>query len=163
MCVFISGFAWGWGPLAWLVCSEIQPLCTRSAGQSITTFVQLMGGATVGQTFLSLLCSFKYGAKSCKSCSPTTDCVYVLNACCHFIRSVVSVTSAVVAHCAVAYIAVACTFTACTACLFRLRICQLPGDSNRVAGWNAVAAVLIKPPAIACIQLIAEDGSGLPC
>lgn len=59
--MFIAGFAWGWGPLAWLVCSEIQPLKTRSAGQSITTFVQLMGGATVGQTFLSMLCSMKYG------------------------------------------------------------------------------------------------------
>jgi len=41
--------------------SEIQPLNTRSAGQSITTFVQLTSGATVGQTFLSMLCSMKYG------------------------------------------------------------------------------------------------------
>jgi len=47
--------------LGWLVPSEIQPLNTRSAGQSITTFVQLTSGATVGQTFLSMLCSMKYG------------------------------------------------------------------------------------------------------
>ncbi|DBA85607.1 TPA: hypothetical protein ACH3X1_005187 [Trebouxia sp. C0004] len=61
VCVFIASFGWGWGPLAWLVPSEIQPLNTRSAGQSITTFVQLTSGATVGQTFLSMLCSMKYG------------------------------------------------------------------------------------------------------
>lgn len=61
VCVFIASLGWGWGPLGWLVPSEIQPLNTRSAGQSITTFVQLTGGATVGQTFLSMLCSMKYG------------------------------------------------------------------------------------------------------
>lgn len=61
VCIFISSLGWGWGPLGWLVPSEIQPLNTRSAGQSITTFVQLTGGATVGQTFLTMLCSMKYG------------------------------------------------------------------------------------------------------
>lgn len=61
VCIFISSLGWGWGPLGWLVPSEIQPLNTRSAGQSITTFAQLTGGATVGQTFLSMLCSMKYG------------------------------------------------------------------------------------------------------
>ena len=61
VCVFIASFGWGWGPLGWLVPSEIQPLKTRSAGQSITTFVQLTSGAMVGQTFLSMLCSMKYG------------------------------------------------------------------------------------------------------
>jgi len=61
VCIFIASLGWGWGPLGWLVPSEIQPLNTRSAGQSTTTFVQLTGGATVGQTFLSMLCSMKYG------------------------------------------------------------------------------------------------------
>ena len=32
-CLFVSGFAWSWGPLGWLVPSEIQPLETRSTGQ----------------------------------------------------------------------------------------------------------------------------------
>ena len=32
-CLFVSGFAWSWGPLGWLIPSEIQPLETRSAGQ----------------------------------------------------------------------------------------------------------------------------------
>ena len=70
VCVFISSLGWGWGPLGWLVPSEIQPLNTRSAGQSITTFVQLMGGATVGQTFLTVLCSMKYGGCSAGHAPP---------------------------------------------------------------------------------------------
>ena len=32
VCVFVSAFAWSWGPLGWLVPSEIQPLETRAAG-----------------------------------------------------------------------------------------------------------------------------------
>eukprot|EP00897_Mesotaenium_endlicherianum_P006896 jgi/Mesen1/6234/ME000321S05302 len=36
ICVYVAGFAWSWGPLGWLVPSELQPLETRSAGQSIT-------------------------------------------------------------------------------------------------------------------------------
>ena len=50
-----------WGPLGWLVPSEIQPLNTRSAGQSITVFTQLISGATVTQTFLMMLCSLQWG------------------------------------------------------------------------------------------------------
>lgn len=26
ICIYIAGFAWSWGPLGWLVPSEIQPL-----------------------------------------------------------------------------------------------------------------------------------------
>ncbi len=33
-------FAWSWGPLGWLVPSEIQPLETRSMGTSISTFIK---------------------------------------------------------------------------------------------------------------------------
>ncbi|MED6140168.1 species-specific tRNA processing [Stylosanthes scabra] len=36
ICVYVAGFAWSWGPLAWLVPSEIFPLEIRSAAQSIT-------------------------------------------------------------------------------------------------------------------------------
>ena len=32
ICVFVAGFAWSWGPLGWLVPSEIQTLETRAAG-----------------------------------------------------------------------------------------------------------------------------------
>ncbi|KAK1577131.1 hypothetical protein Q3G72_019230 [Acer saccharum] len=39
ICVYVSGFAWSWGPLGWLVPSEIFPLEIRSTGQSITVAV----------------------------------------------------------------------------------------------------------------------------
>lgn len=49
MCVYISAYAWSWGPLGWLYSSEVQPLETRSAGQSITTLVNLMFSFVIGQ------------------------------------------------------------------------------------------------------------------
>lgn len=41
ICFFISSFAWSWGPLGWLVPSEIHPLETRSAGQGINVAINL--------------------------------------------------------------------------------------------------------------------------
>jgi len=49
MCIYISAYAWSWGPLGWLYSSEVQPLETRSAGQSITTLVNLMFSFVIGQ------------------------------------------------------------------------------------------------------------------
>ena len=37
--VYIFGFAVSWGPVAWLVCSEIFPLEGREVGMTITTMV----------------------------------------------------------------------------------------------------------------------------
>jgi SP family galactose:H+ symporter-like MFS transporter len=37
--LYIFGFAVSWGPVAWLVCSEIFPLEGREAGMTITTMV----------------------------------------------------------------------------------------------------------------------------
>ncbi len=37
--VYIFGFAFSWGPVAWLVCSEIFPLKGREVGMTITTMV----------------------------------------------------------------------------------------------------------------------------
>ncbi len=37
--VYIFGFAFSWGPIAWLVCSEIFPLKGREVGMTITTMV----------------------------------------------------------------------------------------------------------------------------
>ncbi len=37
ICIFVAGFAWSWGPLGWLVPSEIQPLETRTSGTAIST------------------------------------------------------------------------------------------------------------------------------
>ncbi|KAL4595980.1 hypothetical protein ACB092_12G130900 [Castanea dentata] len=61
ICIYVSGFAWSWGPLAWLVPSEIFPLEIRSAGQSITVAVSFLFIFISAQTFLTMLCHFKSG------------------------------------------------------------------------------------------------------
>jgi lysylphosphatidylglycerol synthetase-like protein (DUF2156 family) len=61
ICIFVSGFAWSWGPLAWLVPTEIQPLETRSAGQSINVCTNMVFTFIIGQSFLSMLCSMEWG------------------------------------------------------------------------------------------------------
>ncbi|KAF8365025.1 hypothetical protein HHK36_021323 [Tetracentron sinense] len=61
VCAFVAAFGWSWGPLGWTVPSEIFPLETRSAGQSITVSVNLFFTFVIAQSFLSLLCAFKFG------------------------------------------------------------------------------------------------------
>ncbi|ESR34837.1 MFS domain-containing protein [Citrus sinensis] len=61
ICVYKAGFGFSWGPLGWLVPSEIFPLEIRSAGQSITVAVGLLFTSLVAQTFLAMLCHFKAG------------------------------------------------------------------------------------------------------
>ncbi|KAL1548949.1 sugar carrier protein A [Salvia divinorum] len=61
VCLFVMAFGWSWGPLGWTVPSEIFPLETRSAGQSITVAVYLFFTFVIGQSFLSMLCLFKFG------------------------------------------------------------------------------------------------------
>ncbi|GMN41030.1 hypothetical protein TIFTF001_010245 [Ficus carica] len=59
--VYVAGFGWSWGPLGWLVPSEIFPLEIRSAGQSITVVVNFLFTFIVAQMFLAMLCHFKAG------------------------------------------------------------------------------------------------------
>ncbi|XP_050219263.1 sugar transport protein 13 [Mercurialis annua] len=61
VCTFVSAFAWSWGPLGWLIPSEIFRLETRSAGQSVTVCVNLLFTFAIAQAFLSMLCHFKFG------------------------------------------------------------------------------------------------------
>lgn len=61
VCVFIAGHAWGWGPMPWLVCSEVQPLHSRAAGTALATQVNFALTFLIGQCFLSMLCSMRYG------------------------------------------------------------------------------------------------------
>ncbi|KAI3941631.1 hypothetical protein MKX01_018221, partial [Papaver californicum] len=61
ICVFVSGFGISWGPLAWLVPSEIFPLEIRSIGQSITVAVTFIFMFIIAQTFLTMLCHLKAG------------------------------------------------------------------------------------------------------
>uniref|UniRef100_A0A803N0N1 Major facilitator superfamily (MFS) profile domain-containing protein n=1 Tax=Chenopodium quinoa TaxID=63459 RepID=A0A803N0N1_CHEQI len=57
-----SWFRWSWGPLSWLVPSEIFPLNIRPTGQSISVAVNFATTFVLSQTFLSMLCCFKFGA-----------------------------------------------------------------------------------------------------
>ncbi|KAI9107104.1 hypothetical protein K1719_022632 [Acacia pycnantha] len=62
MCLYAAGFGWSWGPLTWLIPSEIFPLKIRTTGQSISVGTNFLTVFVLSQTFLSMLCSFKYGA-----------------------------------------------------------------------------------------------------
>uniref|UniRef100_A0A0C9RNG1 TSA: Wollemia nobilis Ref_Wollemi_Transcript_8406_2366 transcribed RNA sequence n=1 Tax=Wollemia nobilis TaxID=56998 RepID=A0A0C9RNG1_9CONI len=61
ICVFTVGYGWSWGPLGWLVPSEILQLETRSAGQSVVVCINLFFTAAIAQSFLAMLCHLKYG------------------------------------------------------------------------------------------------------
>lgn len=61
ICLFVSAFAWSWGPLGWLVPSEIFPLEVRSAGQSINVSVNMLFTFFIAQAFLPMLCHMKFG------------------------------------------------------------------------------------------------------
>ncbi|PRW33669.1 H(+) hexose cotransporter 2 [Chlorella sorokiniana] len=61
ICIFVAGFAWSWGPLGWLVPSEIQALETRSAGFSLTVSTNFLFSFVLGQCFLSMLCAMEFG------------------------------------------------------------------------------------------------------
>lgn len=61
VCVFVAAFAWSWGPMGWLVPSEIFPLEIRSAGQAINVSVNMFFTFVIGQFFLTLLCHMKFG------------------------------------------------------------------------------------------------------
>ncbi|KAI5678420.1 hypothetical protein M9H77_09370 [Catharanthus roseus] len=61
ICVYVAAFAWSWGPLGWLVPSEIFPLEIRSAGMSINVSVNMLFTFIIGQLFLTMLCHLKFG------------------------------------------------------------------------------------------------------
>ncbi|XP_010269262.1 PREDICTED: sugar transport protein 5-like [Nelumbo nucifera] len=61
MCIYAAAFGWSWGPLSWLIPSEIFPMRIRPAGQSISVAVNFVTTFILSQTFLTMLCHFKYG------------------------------------------------------------------------------------------------------
>ncbi|KAL5538784.1 hypothetical protein UlMin_044334 [Ulmus minor] len=61
ICGYVAAYAWSWGPLGWLVPSEICPLEIRSAGQAISVSVNMFFTFIIGQLFLTMLCHLKFG------------------------------------------------------------------------------------------------------
>lgn len=60
ICLFVVAYGWAWGPLGWLVPSELFPLEARSAGQSVVVSVNLFFTAAIAQCFLAALCHLRY-------------------------------------------------------------------------------------------------------
>ena len=61
ICAYVAAFAWSWGPLGWLVPSEICSLEARSAGQAINVAVNMFFTFAIAQIFLTMLCHLKFG------------------------------------------------------------------------------------------------------
>ncbi|RWR90406.1 sugar carrier protein C isoform X1 [Cinnamomum micranthum f. kanehirae] len=61
ICTYTAAFAWSWGPLGWLLPSEIFQLEIRSAGVAINASVNLFMTFVVAQAFLPALCHVKFG------------------------------------------------------------------------------------------------------
>ncbi|KAK4440875.1 Sugar transport protein 8 [Sesamum alatum] len=61
ICVFVMGFAWSWGPLGWLIPSEIFPLETRPAGFFFAVSCNMICTFIIAQAFLTMLCQMRAG------------------------------------------------------------------------------------------------------
>lgn len=61
VCLFVGGFAWSWGPLGWLIPSEIYPIETRTAGFFFAVSMNMLCTFLIAQVFLTMLCHLKSG------------------------------------------------------------------------------------------------------
>ncbi|GAV74472.1 Sugar_tr domain-containing protein [Cephalotus follicularis] len=61
VCIFVAGFAWSWGPLGWLIPSEIFPLETRNAGFFCAVSMNMFCTFLIAQAFLTMLCHMRSG------------------------------------------------------------------------------------------------------
>ncbi|XP_078167246.1 sugar transport protein MST4-like [Carex rostrata] len=59
--LFVTGFAWSWGPLGWLIPSEIFPLETRTAGYAVAVSSNMLFTFVIAQLYLSMLCRMRAG------------------------------------------------------------------------------------------------------
>ncbi|KAK4365316.1 hypothetical protein RND71_016674 [Anisodus tanguticus] len=61
ICIYVAGFAYSWGPLGWLVPSEIFPLEVRPAGQAVNVSFNMIFTFFIAEVFTEMLCVFKFG------------------------------------------------------------------------------------------------------
>jgi hypothetical protein len=61
MCSISAAFGWSWGPLTWLVPTEILPMEVRPVGQGISIACNFVLTFILAQVFLAILCRMKYG------------------------------------------------------------------------------------------------------
>ncbi|RVW55456.1 Sugar transport protein 8 [Vitis vinifera] len=61
VCVYVSSFAWSWGPLGWLIPSETFPLETRTAGFAFAVSSNMLFTFVIAQSFLSMMCHMRAG------------------------------------------------------------------------------------------------------
>lgn len=61
MCSIAAAFGWSWGPLTWIIPSEILPLEVRPAGQAICIASNFALTFVVAQISLTMFCHLKYG------------------------------------------------------------------------------------------------------
>uniref|UniRef100_A0A7N0R8U9 Major facilitator superfamily (MFS) profile domain-containing protein n=1 Tax=Kalanchoe fedtschenkoi TaxID=63787 RepID=A0A7N0R8U9_KALFE len=55
-------FGWSWGPLTWIVPSEILPTELRAAGLGVCIASNFIVTFIISQTFMAILCKMKFGA-----------------------------------------------------------------------------------------------------
>ncbi|KAG8370184.1 hypothetical protein BUALT_Bualt14G0090800 [Buddleja alternifolia] len=56
VCTFVMSFAWSWGPMGWLIPSEIYPIETRTSGFALAVSTNMIFTFIIAQAFLSMLC-----------------------------------------------------------------------------------------------------------
>lgn len=61
VCLYVTSFAWSWGPLGWLIPSETFPLETRTAGYAFAVSSNMLFTFLIAQAFLSMLCTMHAG------------------------------------------------------------------------------------------------------
>ncbi|WVZ50788.1 hypothetical protein U9M48_002012 [Paspalum notatum var. saurae] len=57
--VYVAGYSWSWGPMTWLVPTEVFPLEVRAAGQSVTVASGFVFTIFIAQGFLAMLCRMR--------------------------------------------------------------------------------------------------------
>ncbi|KAL2632967.1 hypothetical protein R1flu_004446 [Riccia fluitans] len=61
VCLWTAGFDWSWGPLIWVVPSEIFSLETRSAGMGVAVSWNYILTFMLTQVFLTMFCHLRWG------------------------------------------------------------------------------------------------------